>query len=255
MNLFKAVCSFVVLGSLFSCSDEISESSENIKEPSFLKKTVSQWNENDLYQVRSYQIVNLKKIESINSFKLEEGLLIEAISEKEYEAANQNKYRHYLKDTLALVKINKSIHIEKTVLTDNFSKDRCSELYSYLGYFPVLNQYLVRGEYLDSLDYKMIDKNSGQIKQSLVSYPIISQNANFVTVCKTSDLENQTYFEIYSFEDGFYKNAFRAIFTNWRVVDFEQHAFWSKDGVFYLKADRMNNDESSEETFLKITLN
>lgn len=255
MNLLKAVYGFVVLGLLFSCSDDISESNENLKESSFLKKTVSQWNENDLYQVRSYQIGNLKKIEHTNSFKLEEGLLIETISQKEYEIANQNKYRHYLKDTLALIKINKSIHIEKTVLTDNFSKNGNSEFYNYLGYFPILNQYLVRGEYLDSLDYKMIDKNSGQIKQSFVSYPIISQNANFITVCKTNDFENQTYFEIYSYNDGFYKNAFRAIFTNWRVVDFEQHAFWSKDGIFYVKVDRMNNDESSEETFLKITLN
>lgn len=255
MNLLKAVYSFVALGLLFSCSDEISEPNVDNHQSTFLKKTNSQWNENDLYQVKSYQIRNLKKIERSNSFKLEEGLLIEAISEKEYESANQNKYRHYLKDTLALVKINKSIHIEKTVLTDKFSKNGSSEFYNYLGYFPILNQYLVRGEYLDSLDYKMIDKNSGQIKQSLVSYPIISQNANFITVCKTNEFENQTYFEIYNYENGFYKNAFRAIFTNWRVVDFEQHAFWSKDGIFYLKVDRMNNEESSEETFLKITLN
>lgn len=255
MNFVKAVFSFVVLGLVFSCSDDISESNEIQKKSSFLKKTNSQWNENDWYQVKSYQIGNLKKIEHSDSFKLEEGLLIETISEKEYEIANQSKYRHYLKDTLALVKIKQSIQIGKTILTDRISKNKDFEFYSYLGYFPIFNQYLVQGEYLDSLDYKMIDKNSGQIKQSFVSYPIISHNGNFVSVCKTNDFENQTYFEIYRYENGFYKNAFKAIFTNWRVVDFEKYAFWSKEGIFYLKVDRMNNNELSEETFLRITLN
>lgn len=255
MNLLKTVSTFVVLGLLFSCSDEISDSNSNNQEPTFLKKTASQWNENDLYQVKSYQIANLKKIEKLESFPLDEGLLIETISEKEYQIANQNKYRYYLKDTLNLMKINNSIKIGKTILKDRFSKNGSYEFYDYQGFFPVLNQYLIQGEYLDSLDYKMIDKNSGEIKQSFVSYPIISKNANFVTVCKTNEFEKQTYFEIYNYSNGYYKNTFKAIFTNWRVIDFEKFAFWSNEGSFYLKVKGMNASEKNEETFLKITLN
>lgn len=255
MNLLKTVISLVALGFLFSCSEEISETNENQEKSSYLKKTPSQWEENDLYQVHYYQIGNLKKVENLDSFKLNEGLLIETISEKEYEAANREKNRYYLKDTLALIKIKNSIKIGKTVLTDKSATDGSSEFYNYLGYFPIMNQYLIRGEYLDSLDYKMIDKNSGEIKYSFIDYPIISQNGNFVTVCKTNEFENKTYFEIYNYSNGFYKNVFKAIFTNWRVVDFEKYAFWGNDGSFYLKIDRMNADDSSDETFLRITLN
>ena len=255
MNLLKTVISLVALGLLFSCSEEVSESNENKEKSSYLKKTPSQWDENDLYQVNYYQIGNLKKIENLNSFKLNEGLLIETISEKEYELANQKKFRYYLKDTLALIKIRNSIKIGKTVLTDKSSADGRLEFYNYLGYFSIMNQYLIRGEYLDSLDYKMIDKNSGEIKYSFIDYPIISQNGNFVTVCKTNEFENQTYFEIYNYSNGFYKNAFKATFTNWRVIDFEKYAFWGNEGSFYLKVNRMDSDDLSDEAYLRITLN
>lgn len=255
MNLLKGVYSFVVFGLLFSCSDEIPQSNDNQIESTFLKKTASQWDEIELYQVRSYQIGNLKKIENLNSFKLEEGLLIEAISEKEYEIANQNKYRYYLIDTLNLMKIDNSIKIGKTILTDKLAKNGSFEFYSYQGYFPVLNQYLIRGEYLDSLDYKMIDKSSGEIKQSFVSYPIISKNGNFVAVCKTNEMDRQTYFEVYKYQNGFYNNSFKAAFTKWQVVDFEKFAFWGNDGSFYLKVNKMNIENTSVNSYLRITLN
>lgn len=239
-------------GLLFSCSTDRSELENNKSDSILLKKTNSQWNERDLYAVKFYQKGNLKPVESDESFLLEEGLIIESISQKQFELSLQDGYRHYLKDTLLLVKKNGSISIENTILKDVFYSNGRVEKYNYLGYFPVLNQYLVRGEYSDSLDYKLIDKPSGQIKQSFISYPIISKNANFVAVSKTSEIYNETYLEIYKFSEGYYSKVFKAIFTNWSVVDFDSNAFWGNDGSLYLKAAL--NNEKRNVCYLKITL-
>jgi len=255
MNFLKTISPFLFLGLLYSCSDEISELKDSKQESVLLKKTVSHWNENDLYQVKSYQINNFKQVESNIPFKLKEGLLIEEITNEDYLNEKNKKYSHYLKDTLKLVKIDNSIKINKTILKDNFSANGNYQFYSYLGYFPIVNQYLIRGEYLDSLDYKMVDKNSGEIKQSFLSYPIISKNGNFVAICKTNEIEKLSYFEIYSYSNGFYNNAFKGVFTNWRIVDFEDFAFFGINGSFYLKVQKMNEGLNSTATYLRITLN
>lgn len=250
MNYINFFYVFLICFISVSC---VNENLENEKDEFYLSSENSLSKNSDFYQVLSYQIGNLKTIRKVNSFSLLEGLLIEEISEKEYLNLKQSNPRFYLKDTLNMFKVDNSIMIGNTKLKDKVYKNGSFESYLFLGYFPILDQYLVKGTYLDSLDFKLIDKKTGQIKQSLISYPIISKNGNFIATCRTNSSENITYFEIFNYTNEFYQNAFKAEFTHWKVVDFEEFAFWGSDGSLYMKVSFSN--KKMKNKFVKITLN
>jgi len=245
---------FIFATVLISCSNEIQNSDDDDKQNFLLKQSYSKWNELDFYEVNFLQLGKSKPIFSEKKFVLKDDLIIEEISEASYSKANQEKVKYYLKDTLALFKHKGQLRVGETILKDD-SRNKNLQYYTYLGFFPSLNQFLVKGEYADSVDYKVIDKNTGVIKFSFIEFPIISKNNNFIANCKTIDSENRTYFEIFNYSDGFYSNVIKVCFTNWRVVDYEESAFWGADGSFYLKVNRMKNPIIEAETFLKITLN
>jgi len=238
---------------IISCTSEKEDLEQTNN--SMLKQTQSYWNDTNLYSVRFVKIENLKPKNALEAFQLESGLLIEEISEKDYHNADIQKNKYVLKDTLVLIKKHKKIQIGKTLLEDKINSNGSFEFYNYLGYFPIMNQYLIKGEYLDSLDYKMIDKSTGTIKQSFINVPLISKSAHIIAVAKTNESEKQTYLEFYTYKNSFYNSVFKAIFTQWRVVDFEKFAFWGNDGSLYLKINNLAFESNLNESFIKITLN
>lgn len=249
MKYFNVFSFIVFLLCIASCSNENWDNSDS----EVINENISLQEKFNFYKVKSYQIGNLQKNESAASFTLEEGLIIEEVSEQKYFEMKRTSSRYYLKDTLSMMKKNQNLVIGNTKLTDKiYSKNRF-ESYLYLGYFPILNQYLIKGTYSESEDYKLIDKNSGQIKQSLISYPIISFKANFIAVCSFDHFEKVTNFEIYKFHNGMYFNAFKAKFINWEVLDFQENSFWGTDGSIYLKVFLNNNEKNI--AYIKATLN
>ena len=75
----------------FSCSGELVDEIKDLDKSVITKKTKSQWEERDLFQVNFYQIGNLKSKFSDQKFLLNEGLIIEEIDFKTYQKANEIK--------------------------------------------------------------------------------------------------------------------------------------------------------------------
>lgn len=252
MYIFRKLILFILGIFVFSCqSEDFREKREtyNSKVAGInLEKMIQ---EVDFFEKEGK---DLNAIE-VKNFNLNEHLLVELISEESYNSVKQEKIRYYLKDTLALKKIGGVIKFGKLNLVDK-ENVRLSEKYLFLGYFDMVNQYLIQGIYKDSTDFKMVDKKTGQILNSFVSYPFFSENAKFTAIMK-STINEGTLFEIYSYRNGFYKNIIKAHFKNW--ISFEEHerAFWGKDGSFYLSV--INKSESDVDSknlkYIKITLN
>lgn len=245
---------------MFSCDSENHSIEENSVEENNLNTFKSKWNPNDLLEVNYFEIGNIiKNKTTVEKLYLNDGLLVQEISNAAYELAKHSQVKHYLKDTLFLMKFDNQIKIAQTVFKDRKFNNNRFENYSYIGYFPVVDQYLIKGNYKDSVDFKLVDKNTGTIKISLFEYPYISKEGNFMAVIKNDCEFNQTYFEIVSYNNGIFKKVLKANFVNWSVESPEEFSFWGNDGSFYVRAKSIQNcniiNETEKPSFLKITLN
>lgn len=124
---------------------------------------------------------------------------------------------------------------------DKPDAEESSQVFQYVGQIEFLNKYLIGGSYYEGLDYRLIDKTSGEETQTFGEYPNISADKTHI-ICIYSNPYNLTAdLELYSIEDKRIKHRMSASFKNWMPTVDPGEMFWSADGYLYLTANHVNS--------------
>lgn len=120
-----------------------------------------------------------------------------------------------------------------------FEDEREDEIYFHLeGTYETLNQYVVSVAYEDYLDYRLVDKITGEILD-LSGFPHVSPDRKYILCLYTLDTDGtpcagMTLYEIT--DEGEIVPIRESKYMNWGITDQGRDAFWGPDGCFYCKA-------------------
>ena len=117
---------------------------------------------------------------------------------------------------------------------DKDNGDDGDERFDYIGSIDFLNQHVIEGNYWESSNYKMIDKNSGEMTQTFIDYPHISPNKKYIISAYTNPYEQYTDLELYKIEGTDIIQIMGAGFMHWMSTVEPENIFWARDGYLYL---------------------
>lgn len=117
---------------------------------------------------------------------------------------------------------------------DKDNGDDGDERFDYIGSIDFLNQHLIEGNYWESSNYEMIDKNSGEMTQVFIDYPHISPNKKYIISAYTNPYEQYTDLELYKIKGTDTIPIMGAGFMHWMPIVEPENIFWAKDGFLYL---------------------
>jgi hypothetical protein len=175
--------------------------------------------------------------------RLKRFLKIELVSKKEYDAKKKTAV-NYVTNT-DKIKKKKGVIIlpclkKKVKFVDKPDNEEDRHEYTYIGQIPFLNQYIVGGMYWETLDYKLIDKTSGNETIALGSYPHVASDKKHIICIYANPYENTADLDLYSIKNGKIKPVVSVSFKNWMNTLEENKTFWSQDGYLYCPVNHIN---------------
>ncbi|WP_293916146.1 MULTISPECIES: SH3 domain-containing protein [unclassified Sphingobacterium] len=180
-----------------------------------------------------------------NGKQLKEYLKIELIDKSLFESKKQTAVNFLLADTTKIQKKNGVIELKtqnKTVrFTDKPDAEEDMQIFKYEGQIEALNSYLISGSYYESMDYRLIDKTSGEEKQVFGEFPYISPDKKHIISIYANPYESTGDFELYTITDKRIKQVISVSFKNWMPAVDPGELFWSNDGYIYLTANHVNS--------------
>lgn len=140
-----------------------------------------------------------------------------------------------------------------------FEDDRDDDIYFYLeGTYETLNQYVVSVEYEDYVDYRLVDKITGE-NLDLSGFPHVSPDQKHILCLYTLDTDGipcagMTLYEIT--DEREIVPIRESKYMNWGITNQGRDGFWGPDGCFYCKArhSKVNWDYNPNCEYLRIRL-
>lgn len=187
-----------------------------------------------------------KKTENFEKDKeLKDFLKIELIDRSLFESKRSSEINFLLADTTETKKKKGTIELKcQTKVKKYFDKPDAEEsvqVFHYIGQFEFLNKYLICGSYYEGLDYKFIDKSSGEETQIFGEYPNISADKKHIICIYTNPYETTADFELYSIDDKKINHSMSASFKNWMPTVEPGEMFWSTDCYLYVTVNHVNS--------------
>ncbi|MGJ1446510.1 SH3 domain-containing protein [Sphingobacterium spiritivorum] len=177
--------------------------------------------------------------------QLKEYLKIELIDKSLFDSKKQSAVDFFLADTTKIEKKNGVIELKtpgKTVrFTDKPDAEEDMQIFKYEGQIEFLNSYLISGSYYESMDYRLIDKTSGEEKQVFGEFPYLSPDKKNIICIYANPYESTGDFELYTITDKRIKRTMSVSFKNWMPAVNPGEMFWSTDGYLYLTANHINS--------------
>lgn len=166
-------------------------------------------------------------------------LSFELITQEEFEKKKSTAVSQLIADTTNIQKRGGVIElrnaggkvIRRFVDKPDAEEDR--QEYTYTGQIPLLNAYVVAGTYWESIDYKLINKETGKEIQATYDYPHISPDGKFLVSIYSNVYSTTADFEIYSIANNKIKLIMGASFGNW-MASGNDEMFWGADGFLYV---------------------
>jgi len=200
----------------------------------------------DLNEISSLTIN--QKTETFEEGKpLNDYLKIELIDKQQFDKMKNSSVSYILPDTTETKKKNGVIElkckntIKKYIDRDKPDDETGIQAFNYIGQFEFLNKYLIGGSYYEGLDYKFIDKSTGEETQTFGEYPNISADKKNIICIYTNPYETTADLELYSINDKLIKHTMNASFKNWMPTVEPRKMFWSTDGYLYLTVNHVNS--------------
>lgn len=174
---------------------------------------------------------------------------IELIDKQQFDKMKNSSVSYLLPDTTVTKKKNGIIELkcQNTIKKyidkpDGEAYDETSmQVFNYIGQFGFLNKFLIGGSYYEGLDYKFIDKTSGEETQTFGEYPNISADKKHIICIYTNPYETTADLELYSIDDNQINHVMSASFKNWMPTFGQGEMFWSTDGYLYLTVNHVNS--------------
>lgn len=193
--------------------------------------------------VVSFLTINGKSQEVGKDQRLNDFIKIELIDKQLFESKKSTAINYLVTDTTAITKKNGLIELKtpgKTkVFKDNPTDEDDRQIYSYLGQIPVLNQYLVQGNYYEGSDFQFIDKSTGANTQTFGDVPYLSPDKKHIISIYGNPYEQTSDLALYTVNNNKIKEVMSASFKNWMPAIEPGDMFWSKDGYLYLNANHV----------------
>jgi hypothetical protein len=89
-----------------------------------------------------------------------------------------NSLYHTLKKKKGIIELKCQAKVKKII--DKPDAEESMQVFNYVGQFEFLNKYLIGGSYYEGLDYKFVDKSSGEVTQTFGEYPNISADKKHI---------------------------------------------------------------------------
>lgn len=175
---------------------------------------------------------------------LNDYITIDLIDKPIYDSKKKTAVNFLLPDTLEQKKRNGTIAlkcIDKTVeFIDKPHEEESLQEFRYVGQIEFLNQYLINGTYWEGLDYKFIDKKTGEETQSFEEYPHISPDKRHIVCINANPYDTTADMQLYRIIGSKLKHVMNASFKKWMPAIEQEDIFWSTDGYLYLAVNHVN---------------
>lgn len=169
---------------------------------------------------------------------------LELIEQSLFNQNRESAINYLLSDTFNNSKNNGVIELEckeKIVrFVDKPDAEEEREEYQYLGQITFLNQFLIAGSYWESVDYKFIDKITGEETAVFIDYPNISPDKKYIICINTNPYNMTADFELYSINESRVTHTVSVSFKYWMPVFNADEMYWSKDGYLYIAVNHIN---------------
>lgn len=187
-----------------------------------------------------------QKAETFETDKELKGFLkIELIDKQLFESKRGNEADYLLADTSAIKKVNGIIELKcqhKTVkYIDKPDDEENRQVFDYVGQLQFLNKYLIGGSYYEGLDYRFIDKITGEETQVFGDYPNVSADKKHIICIYTNPYDTTADLALYSINNNEVKHIVSASFKYWMPTVEPQEMFWGKDNYLYLAVNHVNS--------------
>lgn len=191
--------------------------------------------------------------------KSDERLTVELIDKSIYDSMERCQVDSFSADTASVPKSDGRIVLKTQAGEETFEDDKDLNIYFRLeGTYETLNQYVVSVAYEDYLDYRLVDKITGEILD-LSGFPHVSPDRKYILCLYTLDTDGIpcagiTLYKIT--DEGEIVPIRESKYMNWGITDQGRDAFWGSDGCFYCKArhSKVNWDYNPNCEYLRIRL-
>jgi len=180
-----------------------------------------------------------------NGKQLKEFLSLELIDKTVFDKNKSTAVNFIIADSSVIKKKNGIIELKcqnKTVkFIDKPDAEEERQEFYYAGQIEFLNQYIIGGSYWESLDYRFIDKTSGEETDIFGEFPFISPDKKNIICIYTNPYETTADLELYSISNNKTKHIMSASFKNWMPTVESGEMYWSIDGYLYLTVNHVNS--------------
>lgn len=201
----------------------------------------------DLNKIVSITRLREKTITHIKPQPLQEFLRFELAYKAEYLYNKANKVEHLLKDSTGVKVKGKLLTLQfeskqKTYLSEPEKEEHKIE-YEYVGQIPVINKYVLRLLFWESMEHSLIDKTSGEEVVRLHGFPHLSPDGKYLIVFDDSFYKTHPEIELYTVDGTSIQPIVNLAFANWTLPEGAENGFWGKDSYFYIPVIHRNYHE------------
>lgn len=189
----------------------------------------------------------------------DERLTVELIDQSVYDSMERCQMDSFSIATASVPKSDGRIVLKTQAGEVAFEDDRDYDIYFHLeGTYETLNRYVVSEEHVDYMDYRLVDKITGEILD-LSGFPHVSPDQKYILCLYPLDTDGipcagMTLCEITNERE--IVPIRESKYMNWGATDDRRDAFWGSDGCFYCKArhSKVNWDYNPNCEYLRIRL-
>lgn len=211
------------------------------------------------------QTVNGKESYYEKGYPLDQHVFLELIDEETFLAARNTAQDYLIKDTLSYTKNGKILELplvngKKLTFTDKDIDNEFESSYSYMGHYDFLNAFAVEGNYWESADVRLFDRQDGHLIVECGDYPFFSVDKKYLMTLHADPYESTGDLQLFHVKQGKVSPMLSVSFKEWMPSWKEELMFWGKDGYIYTAANHVNGywgDEgrlSERSQFIRIKL-
>jgi hypothetical protein len=180
-----------------------------------------------------------------NGHSLDKYLQLELVDEQTFLAARNTAKNYLIKDTLSYPKNGKILELpltngKKLTFKDKDIDNELEASYSYKGHYDFLNAFAVDGNYWESADVRLFDKQDGHLIVECGDYPFFSADKNYLMTLHADPYESTGDLQLFHVKQGKVTPMLFISFKEWMPTWKEELMFWGKDGCIYTAANHVD---------------
>ncbi len=189
--------------------------------------------------------VNGKETYYEKGHALDQYLHLELIDEQTFLAAQKTAKDYLIKDTLSYTKNGKILELpltngKKLTFTDKDIDNELESRFFYKGHYDFLNAFAIEGNYWESADVRLFDRQDGHLIVECGDYPLFSPDLKYLVTLHADPYESTGDLQLFHVKQGKVTPMVFISFKEWMPTWKPELMFWGKDGSIYTAANHVN---------------